>query len=114
MALDQRDDVVAEISPPGRPLEIRSPPVMVRTVESTARVRPPKPLEGLLMTDVHAEGHLRLATVAPEMALADQEAEQEPGRKVALRLARRREVVVGIDMSRHGTRPNSRVFHRQV
>ena len=52
----------------------------------------PQPLEGLLVADVHAQRHLRLAAVATEVALADEEAEQESDRQIVLL---RRQLLVG-------------------
>jgi hypothetical protein len=58
--------------------------MMVGAVERTARPRRSQPLERLLMADVHPERHLRLAAVAPEVALADQEAEEKAHAQIAL------------------------------
>ena len=55
---------------------------MVGAVERAACVRPAQPVEGLLVADVHAQGHLRLEAVAPEVALADQEAKKEADREI--------------------------------
>jgi hypothetical protein len=53
------------------------------------------------MTDVHSERHLGLAAIPPEMPLAHEEAQQEPGGYPALRISRRR-VRAGIKVPRHG------------
>jgi len=60
------------------PLQIIPPAVVVRPVDTAARERPLQPVEDRLVPDMHAQGHVRLASVAAEMALADQEADQEP------------------------------------
>ena len=58
--------------------------MVVRAVERAARVGSAQPLEGLLVPDVHPQGHLRLAAVAPEVALADQEAQKEADGEIVL------------------------------
>ena len=82
VALDERDDVLAEIPPSGRPLVVGTAAVVVWAVEGAARIGAPQPLEGLLVADVHPQRHLRLTAVAPEVALAHEETEQESDRQI--------------------------------
>jgi len=70
--------------------------VVVRTVERAARVGAAQPFERLLVADVHAQGHLGLAAISTEVALPDEEPEEESDCQVAaigrarLRAIRRR------------------------
>ncbi len=82
MALDERNDLVAQVSAPSRPLVVGTSAVVIRAVEPASRIGPPEPLEGLFVTDVHAERDLGLAAVASEMALADEQAHEKSRRKV--------------------------------
>src|SRR5580704_13040964 len=82
MALDERNDLVAEVSASNRPLVVRAAAVVVGAVEATPRVGTAEPCEGLLVARVHPQRHLGLAPVATETALADEQPDQEPGRQV--------------------------------
>src|SRR5580700_3632967 len=79
VTLDERNDMVAQVPPSCRPLEVRATAVVIGAVEGASRVVPPQPGKGLLMAGVHPERHLRLAAIPAEMAFPDQEADQEPG-----------------------------------
>jgi hypothetical protein len=68
----QRDQVLTEIATPGHPLVIVTATVAVRPIQLPARKGALEPPEQRRMTDVHAEGDLRLAAVAPEVPLADE------------------------------------------
>ena len=63
--------------------------MVVRAVERAARVGAAQPLEGLLVADVHSQGHLGLAAVAAEVALPDEEPEEESDRDRQVRAAER-------------------------
>ncbi len=82
MPFHEGNDVIAEIPAPSRPLVVRPAAVMIGTVEPTARIRRPQPFERLLVAGVHPEGDLRLAPVTTEMALSDQQTDQEPSGEV--------------------------------
>jgi hypothetical protein len=65
---------------------------------------------------MHAEGHLRLAAVASEMALAHKETEQEPDSQIVLLV---RQILVGGGyvggcLRRHEATIDRVLFHRQV
>ncbi len=82
MAFDERNDLIAQISTPNRPLVVRASAVMVRAVEPASRIGSPEPFEGLLVADVHAQRDLWLTPIAPEMALADEQPDEESRREV--------------------------------
>ena len=87
--------------------------MMVRAVEGAARVGPAQPLEGLLVADMHAQRHLRLAAVAAEVALADQETQEEADRERSVRL-RGAGICAGRRLAPRGITIDRALFHRQV
>lgn len=67
-----------ESGAPHEPLEVRSPRMVVRAVEARAGNDLAKPPEEAFVTRVHADRDRRLATVAPETALTDENPEKDP------------------------------------
>ena len=61
----------------GHPLVVAPPPVMVRPIELGVWDDAEQPLEKLLVSHMHPQGHLSLASIAAEMALANQNANQK-------------------------------------
>jgi hypothetical protein len=77
VGLEQRQDVLHQRRPAGHPLVVAAAGVVVGPVEAGARKAVHQPAEHRLVAGVHAQDDLRLAAVAAERALADQEPDDE-------------------------------------
>jgi hypothetical protein len=71
-ALEQWEEVVAQISATSHPLVVVPTVVVIRAVKLSSREGSLEPAEDGLVADVHAQRHLRLPTISTEVTLADQ------------------------------------------
>lgn len=69
---------VSEEGASSHPLEVVPPVVVVGAVELSSRESSFEPPEHPLVSDVHAERHLGLPAVAPEVALPHQDPDEDP------------------------------------
>jgi hypothetical protein len=76
--LVEEGDQPAESRAPDQPLEVRSPGMVIGTVEAGARDELHETMEECLVAGVHPDGDGWLAAVATEAALADQDPDQQP------------------------------------
>ena len=75
--LEDRKDVLDQGPSSRHPLVIGSAAVVVGAVQAAAREAVHQPLEQSFVTGVHAQDDLRLASIAAEGALADEEADKK-------------------------------------
>jgi len=77
MTRHQGQDLLAQLGTPGHPLEVATPAVMVGTVQTSTK-RIDDPTEELLVPGMHPQRDLRVAPIAAEVTLPDQNAYQIP------------------------------------
>ena len=77
VALEDRHQVLRQCGSPRHPLEVVTFAVVVRAVEARSRNPGMQPAEQRLVADVHAKGDLRLPAIAAEVALADQDPDDQ-------------------------------------
>jgi len=77
MALEERDHDLCQKSPSRHPLVVMPTTVEIGAVELSARKGQFKPSEDLFVAYMHPQGNLGLATVTPEVAFTDKEADDE-------------------------------------
>jgi len=98
---DQRNERVPQKRTADHPLEVRTPTMRVGPVELALRHSLFEPAEESLVLHVHAERDLRLASIAAEMSLADEQSDQQASRVV-------------VEPGGHHGILGARLFHRQV
>jgi hypothetical protein len=77
----ERPEVLAKGAAADHPLVVVAPAVVVRPIEASPRDCRRKPEEELLVPGVHPKGHVGLAPVTPEVALPDEQPDQEASLK---------------------------------
>jgi hypothetical protein len=75
--IEHRRELVPQERTARHPLEVMPPAVVIWAVDAASGERPLEPPEYRLMADVHAEGHMRLASITAEVTLSDQKADEE-------------------------------------
>ena len=76
------EKVLGESAAAGHPLEIVAVAVVIRPVKLAARKSRLEPAEQSLVAYVHAQGDLRLTPITTEVALADEDPEQQAALEV--------------------------------
>jgi hypothetical protein len=75
VASEQRKQLFAQLTPPDHPLEVLPPTVVIWTVQPSSEELD-EPAKETLMTGVHSQSHLSIASVAPEVTLAHQNSQE--------------------------------------
>lgn len=92
------------------PLVVAPSSMMIGTVEPGAWNQSKQPTKELFVSNVHPQSHLRLAAVAPKMAFANQDANQESFFELGHGLGRVLPMLFHCQVSRE----TSVMFHSQV
>jgi hypothetical protein len=78
VVFEEGQDLFAKVRTARHPLEVMPSAVDVRAIDLAAREGLLDPAKERLVAHVHAQCHVRLTAVAPKVALAYEEAHEEP------------------------------------